>query len=349
MKTNKYILLIALSVTLSFLLSTRFYQKNVTAMQAQAEELFVATLKSELHKKVVEENLPYSFTASSDTIPLTICIRTEQGEKVYKVDPTKSRRNISQQSIERSLHTIVCEENPLSADSLNRRWADTLRTQNIYARTAMRVSAVTLQDKTVVSTSPGYVVSSPRFVSYIGNRCEIEVIGCVAYSWWAVCLFDWFPFLWSGIGVLSAFFLLCFFYRLTHRPPEIEVVKEEVVREVIKEVPVPVCVKEIDNVNLKIYQLQSNFLFDAHKQVLVWNGVEKALAPQSCIILRTFLDATDYTLTDTEILHSVWGKKDTSIKTFTAACARLRNSLREVGYSVLFKRVGSNQYRMIVL
>lgn len=61
MKTNKYILLIALSVTLSFLLSARFYQKNVTTMQAQAEELFVATLTSELHKKVVEENLPYSY------------------------------------------------------------------------------------------------------------------------------------------------------------------------------------------------------------------------------------------------------------------------------------------------
>lgn len=349
MKTNKYILLIALSVTLSFLLSTRFYQKNVTAMQAQAEELFVATLTSELHKKVAEANMPYSYVRSSDTIPLTICIRTEQGEKVYKVDPTKSRRNISQQSIERSLHTIVCEENPLSADSLNRRWADTLRTQNIYARTAMRVSAVTLEDKTLVSTSPGYLASSPCFVYYIGNRCEIEVTGCVAYSWWAVCLFDWFPFLWSGIGVLSAFFLLYFFYRLTHRPPEIEVIKEEVIREVVKEVPVPVRVKESDNVNLKIYQLQSNLLFDAHKQVLVWNGVEKTLAPQSCIILRTFLDAPDYTLTDTEILHSVWGKKDTSIKTFTAACARLRNSLSEVGYSVLFKRVGSNQYRMIVL
>lgn len=349
MKTDKYIFLIALSVTLSFLLSTHFYQRNATAMQAQAEELFVATLTSELHKKVVEANMPYSFTISSDTIPLTICITTEQGEKVYKVDPTKSRRNISQQSIERSLHTIVCEENPLSADSLNRRWAGTLRMQNIYARTAMRVSAVTLEDKTLISTTPGYVASSPCFVYYIGNRCEIEVIGCVAYSWWAVCLFDWFPFLWSGIGVLSAFFLLCFFYRLTHRPPEIEVVKEEVVREVIKEVPVPVRVKEPDNVNLKIYQLRPNLLFDAHKQVFVWNGTEKALAPQSCVILKIFLDATDYTLTDTEILNSVWGKQDASIKNFTAACARLRNSLSEVGYSVLFKRVRSNQYRMIVI
>lgn len=348
MKNNKYIFLIALSVILSFLLSAHFYQRNVTAMQAQAEELFVATLTSELHKKVVEADMPHFFITHSDTIPLTICITTEQGKKVYKVDAVKSRKNISRNPRERSLHTIVCEENPLSADSLNRHWADTLRMQNIYARTAMRVSAVTLQDKTVVSTSPGYVVSSPRFVSYIGNRCEIEVSGCVAYSWWAVCLFDWFPFLWSGIGVLSAFFLLCFFYRLTHRPPKIEVVKEEVVREVIKEVPVPVCVKKTDNVSLKIYQLQPNLLFDAHKQVLVWNGVEKALAPQSCVILKTFLDATDYTLADTEILNSVWGKQDASIKNFTAACARLRNSLSEVGYSVLFKRVGSNQYRMIV-
>lgn len=348
MKNKKYIFLIAFSVTLSFLLSAHFYRRNVTAMQAQAEGLFVATLTSELHKKVVDANLFYSSLRRSDTIPLTICITTEQGEKVYKVDPTKSRKNISQNPVERSLHTIVCEENPLSADSLNRRWTDTLRIQNIYASTAMRVSAVTLQDKTLVSTSPGYVASSPRFVSYIGNRCEIEVTGCLAYSWWAVCLFDWFPFLWSGVGVLSAFFLLYLFYCLTHRPPKIEVVKEEVIREVIKEVPVPVCVKEPDNVNLKIYQLQPNLLFDAHKQVLMWNGVEKALAPQSCVILRTFLDATDYTLTDTEILYSVWGKKDASIKTFTAACARLRNSLSEVGYSVLFKRVGSNQYRMIV-
>lgn len=341
--------MIALFVTLSFLLSTHFYQRNATAMQAQAEELFVGTLTSEVRRKVIEADLPYVFISRSDTIPLTIRITTEQGEKVYKVDVEKSRKNISQNPRERSMHTIVCEENPLSADSLNKHWIDTLRALNIYANTALRVSAVTLQDKIVVSTSPGYVTSSPHFVSYIGNRCEIEVSGLFAYSWWAVCLFDWFPFLWVAIGMLSASFLLYSFYRFTHRPAKIEVVKEEVIREVIKEVPVPVCIKEPDNVRMKIYRLQPNLLFDAHKQVLVWNGIEKALAPQSCVILKTFLDAPGYTLSDAELLNSVWGKKDASIKNFTAACARLRNSLSEVGFSVLFKRVGNEQYRMIVL
>lgn len=300
---------------------------------------------------MVEANLFYLSISRTDTIPLTIRITTEHGEKVYEVDAEKSRENISQNPKERSLHTIVCEESPLSADSLNRLWTDTLRMQKIYARTAIRVSAVTLRDETIVSTSTGgksFVASSPCFVSYIGNRCEIEVNGLLDCSWWAVCLYHWFPFLWIWMGAVSMLILLYSFHRLAHRPAKIEVVKEEVIREIIKEVPVSVCAKEPDNANLKIYQLQPNLLFNARKQVLVLNGTEKALAPQSCVILNIFLDAPGYTLTDTEILNSVWGKQDATIKNFTAACARLRKSLGEVGFEVLFKRVGSNQYRMLV-
>lgn len=351
MKNYKYLFPIAICVILSSLLSASFYQKNVAAMQAEAESLLVHTLTGEVRKKVVEANLFCLYASHSDTVPLTIHVTTEQGVKLYKVDPEKSRKNISQNPRERSLHTLVCEESPLLADSLNKLWIDTLRARQIYASTAVRVSAATLYDQTVVSTSTGdseFVTSSVCFVAYIGSGCEIEVTGLLKYSWWDVCLYRWSPFLWVGAGVVLALFLLYLFYRLTHRPAKIEVIKEKVVREVVREVPVPVCVKKPDNINLKIYQLQPGLLFDARKQVLLLNGVEKVLAPQSCVILKLFLDAPDYTLTDSEILNGLWGKKDSTIKNFTAACVRLRKSLSEVGFEVLFKRVENNQYRMIV-
>lgn len=351
MKNYTYIFLIGLFVASSSLLSVDFYQKNASAMRAQAEDLFVRTLTGELHRKVVRASLFHYSKVNSDTIPLIIRITTEDGVKIYKVDAKKSRKNISQNRQERSLHTIVCEESPLLPDSLNKLWADALRARKNDARTAVRVSVVTLQDVATVSTSGGGSscdASSPRFVSYVGSRCEVEVTGCLAYSWWTVCLYHWSPFLWIWVAVVSMLLLLYLFYRFTHRPAEIKVVKEEVIREVIKEVPVPVYVKELASVNLKVYQLQPGLLFDARKQVLVWNGIEKGLTPQSCKILAIFLDAPDYTLTDDEILSKVWGKQVATMKNFTSSCARLCNSLNKVGFSIFFKRVGHNQYRMIV-
>lgn len=351
MKNNTSVFLIGLFLTLPLLSTAYFYQKNATAIRAEAEDLFVGTLTSKLHKKVVEADLFYSFISSSDTIPLTISITTEDGIKEYEVDAGKSRKNISQSPSERSLHTVICEESPLLADSLNELWADTLRVHHIGVRTAIHVSAVTLRDEVVASKSAvGREIdaSSSRFVSYVGNRCEIEVTGLLDYSWWMVCLYHWSPFLWIWVGAVSVLALLYSLYRFAHRPGQIEIVKEEVIREIVKEVPVSVCAKEPDSVNLKIYQLQSGLLFDARRQVLVLNGTDSELAPQSCVILRIFLDAPDYTLTDAEILNSVWGKQDTTIKNFTAACARLRKSLAKVGFEVYFKRVGRNQYRMVM-
>lgn len=362
MRNNKYLLFIGLLVVLSSLLSIYFYQRNATAMRVQAEYFFVRTLTSELQKKVVILKLPhFASRPSSDTIPLTLRITTVEGVKIYKVDAEKSRKNISHNPMERSLHSIVWEENPLSLDTLNQLWADTLRGLKIYAITTMRVSITTLHDKTLTSASTGdnrHVAYSSRFVSYVGNRCEIEVAGLLKHSWWAVCLYHWSPFLWILVGVVFILFLSRSFYRLTHRPAKMEIIKEEVIREVIvekeviceviKEVPVSIFVKELDDVKLKLYQLQPGLIFDARKQVLVLNGVDKDLASQSCVILNIFLDAPDYTLTDTEIIEKVWGKRDASMKDFTAACARLRISLAKVGFSVLFKRVERDQYRMVI-
>lgn len=351
MKNNKYLLFIGILVVFSSLLCISFYQKNATAMRTQAENIFVHILTSELHKKVVELKLPFSSWSNSDTVPLTIRITNAEGVKVYKVDAEKSRKNISHNSMERSLHSIVWEESPLSLDTLNKLWADTLHMLKIYAKTTTCVSTNTLSGKALTSVSVGdngRIDFSPHFVFYVGNRCEIEVTGFLEHSWWMVCLYHWSPFLWILAGVALILFLSRSFYLLTHRPTKIEILKEEVICEVIKEVPVSVYVKELDNVKPKVYQLQSELLFDAHRQVLVLNGADKNLAPQSCVILKLFLDAPNYTLTDTEILKKVWGKREATIKDFTVACARLRNSLEKAGFSVLFRRVGHDQYRMII-
>lgn len=369
MKNSKYILLIGILVALSTLLSIFFYQRNATAMQAEVENVFVRILASELRKNLEKLNLSHLSWSTSDTIPLTVRIATAEGVKTYKVDAEKSRKNISQHLLERSLHSVVWIKSPLSLDTLNRLWADTLHMLKVDAKTMIRVSMITLHADTLTSASTGdnnRFTFSSRFASYIGNRCEIEVTGFWEHSWWVVCLYHWPPFLWILIGALLLFFLSRTFYQLMHRPAKIEIVREEVICEVIKEVTheiivekevicevirevsVPIFVKELDDVKLNIYKLRPDLLFDSRKQILVLNGENKALAPQSCFILKIFLDAPNYTLTDTEILEKLWGKRGGTMKDFTAAYARLQKSLNKVGLSVVFKRVENEQYRFII-
>ncbi|MFR2568493.1 MAG: hypothetical protein ACLS9U_15330 [Bacteroides fragilis] len=196
MKYIRLLLCIGGIVLLAFLISYYFFQRNKKLMRIKAENLFTQVLKDEMKKKGEELDLFYSFSGiSSDTVSLTVLIMTETGSRQYKVDVAKSRKNLSQISRERSLHSVICSEKQLSPMTLSQTWADSLQTQHILARVAIEIVTTDLENRTLYRKSQTVNLSPElKFVVYLGERCEIEVSGFLFYTWWSVCRYHFFPF-----------------------------------------------------------------------------------------------------------------------------------------------------------
>lgn len=213
MKYIRLLLCIGGIVLLAFLISYYFFQRNKKLMRIKAENLFTQVLKDEMKKKGEELDLFYSFSGiSSDTVSLTVLIMTETGSRQYKVDVAKSRKNLSQISRERSLHSVICSEKQLSPMTLSQTWADSLQTQHILARVAIEIVTTDLENRTLYRKSQTVNLSPElKFVVYLGERCEIEVSGFLFYTWWSVCRYHFFPF---GVIVGMTLCLIVFFIYL---------------------------------------------------------------------------------------------------------------------------------------
>lgn len=219
MKYIRLLLCIGGIVLLAFLVSLYFFQRNRKLMHIKVESLFTQVLKDELKKKGEELDLFYSFSGiSSDTIPLTVSVMTETGSRQYKVDAGKSRKNLSQISRERSLHSVICSEKQLSPMTLSQTWADSLQTRHILARVAMQIVTTDLENRTLYKKSQ--TVTFPpelKLVAYLGERCEIEVSGFLYYTWWSVCRYHFFPFgMIVGIALCLIVYLI-YLFRVKNR------------------------------------------------------------------------------------------------------------------------------------
>lgn len=294
-----------------------------------ADTCFVNVLTSKLESKQKEMDIPYFVSCTSDSISQEVRITTSEGTKTFKIDPVKSRRNVSRSSILRGLHSVICEESPLSPDTLNALWATALGANKISATTSVCISITDFHERVSYLMSRDAVAavsSSLAFTSYVGNRCEIEICGFLQYSLWQIIRFHWIPFLGLCMVTITLLPLLYYIYRLSRRPEEIEVMAEGV----------------------DIHRLCPGFRFDAKRQVLLKGDEVINFAPQSCVILRLFLDAAEHTLSDEEILNGVWPKDKTrSIRRFSVASSRLCSALKKQGFLIEFKRVDADHYRML--
>ena len=90
-----------------------------------------------------------------------------------------------------------------------------LKKDHIDTESAVRVQMENLQGRIVSSSSHDCVwdTSLEVVTSYIGNRCEIEVIGLLAFSWKTILWYHWQPFGWIVIGLLLTLLFICFYYK----------------------------------------------------------------------------------------------------------------------------------------
>lgn len=306
----------------------------------QAKNTFNYAVKEEMQKRTRKLYFPCSSSAKTDTIPLTLFITTNDGTKRYEINAKKSTKNISQDFKERSLHSVSCEESPLSPDTLQQSWHIALANKRVHIKTKVALTLTERNGKISKSESSAFSylpTSRPCTVSYIGNRCEIEVAGIWEISGWSAISYNWLPF--CGIIITMGLTILFIFH--LHKVHLCSM--EGKVREIVKLVKVPQDIKP------EMYQLSSNLFFNPYKQCLIYNNNELKLAPQQCVILKLFLDASDYTISDNDLLQQIWGNdKSATISRFRVASQRLCKTLQNIGFHIEIKRIGNDKYRLLV-
>lgn len=348
MKYLYLILCVGFIMLLSILVGRHFYIANVDTMRVQAESAFNSVLEQELRQKQKLLNDPFSTpNVGLDTVPLVVYITTADGKQRYEVDAEKSKKNISQSYLGRVLQSVSLIKSPLSPDTLNLYWQNALCHFGINAMTSIQISVTDLNRKLTCNESSkneACISSQFTFVSYIGTRCEVEVVGYLKYTCWMVCLYHWLPFFWNIIAVIFLCCLLYCFFRLKTKPPKIKIVKKEIVHEVVR------YAKEVDMVNPQLYYLNKELVFDPKKQLLIYNKEEIKLSSQLSAVLKLFLDAPDYTVTDTDLVKNIWGTKSgATIQNFRSASQRIYDIFEKVNFPIRFIRSEMDKYTLVFL
>lgn len=346
-------------ITISLLLiGIYFYQRNEAAMCAMAEKLFVRVLEEEVQRKGKALGL---FASSSgvltDTLPMILHITTQEGVKTYRIDPNKSKKNISRNLQERSWHSVTCEESGFSSDTLNLLWTSKLEKQFLLVKSAICVSRTNLNGRTFFAETKRYDNSKPSlsFIAYLGDRCEVEVCGFLFYSWLTVCLFHLFPFVvMVGVAITLAI-LFYFLFRAKKRLLQIKTSEECLMSEREREL------QELNQYKAKfgkwvkteekfeagslMYILSAELVFDVDQRQLIFNGEISRLYPQTCILLHAFLLAPNYTLTRSEISQRLWGHKYSAKESFRTTLCRLRKAL-SIDKTVSIRNLDSDHFQL---
>ena len=237
------------------------YDFKVVKLKEKARNAFIGAVDQELRNRSVDGDCSFNLDAKaamSAEIPDSVYFEDETGKRWYRLDPKKNRMNITNNS--------------------------TLRKSNIFLESALCVSLINI-DGSIKSQNTCWNEwcnsSNLVFTSYIGYACEIEIIGYLCYSVWSIMYKEIFLYLLLYIVLVYGFYKsFIVLRRKLYSLPNKEIIEKEV------PVEVPV-IKVVQNIDATIhsYKLNERSIFYSERNILVVDGVEKKIQPQTCRIL----------------------------------------------------------------
>lgn len=317
------------------------YQNRMEYWKSKACSTFRLALDEELQKR--KEDVPFHLQGSVDLSmmdandrkkkPITVSMISKYGEKDFIIPYEKHIHNIERPSDWRAIRSIVLEERPLIADSLDLVWKELLGRIEYPGKTVVRVSVLDWWEHETCSYSGDslYLSKSDSLAAhYLGYRCEVGVTGYLYGPWWVIL--SWKDMLLLGaliVGCILLFFVQNYVDRIYRRlfVKEISVVVEKEIPVVIeKEVPVIVGHESQPH----IYRLEDGLRFDADLNMLKKGDACVKLAPLSAKLLQGFLDVEDCRLSNDEILHLLWPNGSGTSDKLHTNVRRLRGYLSQI-------------------
>ena len=340
MKRKYYIL--GLLATLC-LLGTSYYawtlydahRKQVAEWNEGAKAAFEEALWLEVDKRA---EIPIYYSSSreagttvlNESLPDTIFITSPLGRRGYHIEQTHYERSLVKESDQRAVLGALLYKYPLCLDTLAMHWDANLANRKIPAQSQIRYIYTDwdLQKDTIYSVNESHLDSLT--VSYLGFRCEHELVAFVSYPYWLFSLENCYWVLLSWV----VFILLVVFYI-----PLEDFFRRKFVKDKIVEKEIHVADVTIDKA--KIYHLPDESLFDSFAGTITKGDLIHTLLPQSSLLLKLFLRKENHCLSTTEIEQGLWNGNGSTDK-IHKAIQRLRTDLKKISPDLVIKNINGN-------
>ena len=313
------------------------HRKQVAEWNEGAKVAFEEALWLEVNKRA---EIPIYYSSSREagttilnkTLPDTIFITSPLGRRGYHIEQTHYERSLVKDSDQRAVLGALLYKYPLCLDTLAIHWNANLANRKIPAQSQIRYVYTDwdLQKDTIYSVNESHLDSLT--VSYLGFRCEHELVGYVSYPFvlsnlsrnaWCLLMLPWIIFV-----------ALIFFYSSIENIFRSRFIKEKIVEKKIH-------VADVSIDKAKIYHLPDDSLFDSFAGTITKGNLIHTLPPQSSLLLKLFLRKENHCLTTTEIEQDLWNGNG-SIDKIHKAIQRLRIELKKVSPDLVIKNVNGD-------
>ena len=309
------------------------YRKQVAEWNESAKAVFEEALWMEVNKRAEvpifsSSSGEHGMTTLKERIPDSVSVMTLEGFRKYKIDRDKYENSLVKETRNRAGLSTLFSLYPLSVDTLTMCWNRLLSVKKILVNSKIRYihTDLELRNDTICSKVDGHLRFDSLTVSYLGFRCEHEVVAFVSYPCWLFALscgnFCMLLFPW----ILLVLLFVCY--------PQLEewvmqkLTCEKVIEKTV-EVEKEIHVVDIQINQVGIFNLPDGTIFDSFAGTLTRDGVRQRLQPQSVSLLKLFLSKEDCQFTSDEICMKLWGDTSLSYR-LHSAISRLRNDLKAV-------------------
>ena len=309
--------------------------KQVAEWNEGAKAAFEEALWMEVNKRA---EIPIYYSSSreagttvlNESLPDTIFITSPLGRRGYHIEQTHYERSLVKESDQRAVLGALLYKYPLCLDTLAMHWDANLANRKIPAQSQIRYIYTDwdLQKDTISSVNESHLDSLT--VSYLGFRCEHELVAFVSYPYWLFSLENCYWVLLSWV----VFILLVVFYI-----PLEDFFRRKFVKDKIVEKEIHVADVTIDKA--KIYHLPDESLFDSFAGTITKGDLIHTLLPQSSLLLKLFLRKENHCLSTTEIEQGLWNGNGSTDK-IHKAIQRLRTDLKKISPDLVIKNINGN-------
>lgn len=269
---------------------------------------------------------------------------SQYGERSYFIPFHKFQNSYVANTDKRIMLSMLLEEHPIIADTLNWHWDSLLFHRDIAVQTRVRLAITDVLEHTDTFYSEKEIVADSLTSIYLGHRCEMELTGYVAYPRWWNTLTNRQAVLLLLPWVVCALLIVCYNpvkKRLRPQP----IIVEKAIKEYVE---VEKKAQTIDNPKDRVteYELPDGTRFDTVRGELHGiNGSTVPLSPQEILMLTAFVKNDSHQISMDEAMDMIWGPSGTPTK-FHRLLQRLRNSLKEAT-SITVKNTGKGIYQLV--
>lgn len=366
-------LILLFAVIIYCFLGHLYYNAREKEFKEKIEDVFIADLLSKLQKEPMKCYIYSSEREfSEDEYPDTISVIDVDGVHKYPHNREKSRKNITKDPKLRSFHSVYLCQHPLEADSLYWTWAKSLEKKQLNGTYAIELLKSDKSGNITCELTPKHtslINYKPCFDVTLGYRSEVEVKGYYNLPWFKLIGIRGFIYTFIYWILIISIFIVALHRRrkvvatpyMFRYLPQVTILNN-MGKEIIgpssnlclQEMMLQLSKRKYDMTPLAqnptgVYDLGKNAKFNSVLRKIIIDKKEISLPPQASILLKHFLDAPNYILSNEEIKDIFWVDKSYKKEArLHNAVNRLRSYLENVP-EIKIQKTRTKSYELVII